>query len=149
VLEGIRRTVLQLERGEARLENAYARAVQPEGNLPAQQMLADVFAVTDRGWRGIGVIPQSGWRLRDRYRDFDAEVRFAVQDIHTQESAFCHSGEVLRGLLKPNQCPAFGKECTPRTPSAPRWCRARARARRIISMGGLFKSRSYSDESRV
>jgi hydrogenase expression/formation protein HypD len=116
VLEGIRRTVLQLERGEARLENAYARAVQPAGNLPAQQMLADVFAVTDRGWRGIGVIPQSGWRLRDRYRDFDAEVRFAVQDIHTQESAFCHSGEVLRGLLKPNQCPAFGKECTPRTP---------------------------------
>ena len=116
VLEGIRRTVLQLERGEARLENAYARAVQPAGNLPAQQMLADVFAVTDRGWRGIGVIPQSGWRLRERYRDFDAEVRFAVQDIHTQESALCHSGEVLRGLLKPNQCPAFGKECTPRTP---------------------------------
>lgn len=116
VLEGIRRAVLQLERGEARLDNAYARAVRPEGNLPAQQMLADVFTVTDRGWRGIGVIPQSGWRLSEHYRDFDAEVRFAVQAIHTQESAHCHSGEVLRGLLKPNQCPAFGKECTPRTP---------------------------------
>jgi hydrogenase expression/formation protein HypD len=116
VLEGIRRAVLQLERGEARLDNAYARAVRPEGNLPAQQMLADVFVATDRGWRGIGVIPQSGWRLSERYRDFDAEVRFAMQAIHTQESALCHSGEVLRGLLKPNQCPAFGKECTPRTP---------------------------------
>lgn len=116
VLEGIRRTVLQLERGEARLDNAYARAVRPEGNVAAQRMLADVFEVTDRGWRGIGVIPQSGWRLSASYRDFDAEVRFAVQDIHTQESTLCHSGEVLRGLLKPNQCPAFGRECTPRTP---------------------------------
>ncbi|HQY93553.1 hydrogenase formation protein HypD [Caldilinea sp.] len=116
VLEGIRRTVLQLERGEAQLENAYTRAVNRAGNLPAQQMLADVFEVTDRGWRGIGVIPNSGWRLRDVYRDFDAETRFAVQNIHTEESALCHSGEVLRGLLKPNQCPAFGKECTPRTP---------------------------------
>ncbi len=116
VLEGIRRAVTQLEAGEARLENAYPRAVRREGNLPAQKMLADVFAVTDRGWRGIGVIPQSGWRLSDRYRDFDAEVRFAVTDIHTQESPICRSGEVLQGLLKPNQCPAFGKECTPRTP---------------------------------
>jgi hydrogenase expression/formation protein HypD len=116
VLEGIRRAVAQLEAGEARLENAYPRAVRREGNLPAQQMLADVFTVTDRGWRGIGVIPQSGWRLSDRYRDFDAEVRFAVTDIHTQESPICRSGEVLQGLLKPNQCPAFGKECTPRTP---------------------------------
>jgi hydrogenase expression/formation protein HypD len=116
VLEGIRRTVTQLESGEARLENAYARAVQHEGNLPAQQMLSDVFEVTDRGWRGIGVIPQSGWRLSERYRAFDAEVRFAVTGIHTQESPLCRSGEVLQGLLKPNQCAAFGKQCTPRTP---------------------------------
>jgi hydrogenase expression/formation protein HypD len=116
VLEGIRRTVRQLEQGEARLENAYARAVQREGNRPAQQMLADVFTVTDRSWRGIGVVPQSGWRLSDRYREFDAEVRFAVQEIQTQESPLCRSGEVLQGLLKPPQCPAFGKECTPRTP---------------------------------
>ncbi|HRW48397.1 MAG TPA: hydrogenase formation protein HypD [Caldilinea sp.] len=116
VLEGIRRAVLQLERGDARLENAYARAVSREGNQPAQAMLADVFAVTDRGWRGIGVIPQSGWRLSERYRAFDAEERFAVGDIRTQESPLCRSGEVLQGLLKPNQCPAFGQQCTPRTP---------------------------------
>ncbi|MBX3012004.1 MAG: hydrogenase formation protein HypD [Caldilineaceae bacterium] len=116
LLEGIRRTVQQLERGQAQLDNAYPRAVRPEGNLPAQKMLADVFAVTDRGWRGIGVIPQSGWRLRREFQSFDAEIRFAVTDIHTAESTLCHSGEVLKGRLKPNQCPAFGKECTPRTP---------------------------------
>ncbi len=116
VLEGIRRTVQQLEEGRAELENGYPRAVRPEGNLPAQKMLADVFEVTDRGWRGIGVIPQSGWRLRDAYRAFDAETRFAVEDLHTAESTLCHSGEVLKGRIKPNQCPAFGKECTPRTP---------------------------------
>lgn len=116
VLEGIRRTVLQLEAGEARLDNAYARAVVREGNRPAQAMLADVFETVDRGWRGIGVIPQSGWRLSAKYREFDAELRFAVQEIATQESEQCHSGEVLRGRLKPNQCPAFGTLCTPRTP---------------------------------
>jgi len=116
VLEGIRRAVLQLERGDAQLDNAYARAVSHTGNRPAQSMLADVFEVTDRSWRGIGVIAQSGWRLSERYRAFDAEERFAVADIHTQESPLCRSGEVLQGLLKPNQCPAFGKQCTPRTP---------------------------------
>jgi hydrogenase expression/formation protein HypD len=116
VLEGIRRAVVQLEAGRAELENAYARAVQPAGNVAAQRMLADVFEVTDRSWRGIGVIPQSGWRLRDTYRAFDAEARFAVGDIRTVESPLCHSGEVLQGLLKPHQCPSFGKQCTPRTP---------------------------------
>jgi hydrogenase expression/formation protein HypD len=116
VLEGIRKSVLQLEQGRAELENAYPRAVQPEGNLAAQKMLADVFVITDRAWRGIGVIPQSGWRLSAKYAEFDAETRFAVTNIHTEESALCHSGEVLQGLIKPNQCPAFGKQCTPRKP---------------------------------
>lgn len=116
VLEGIRRTVQQLEAGRAELENAYPRAVHHEGNLPAQKMLSDVFEITDRGWRGIGIIPQSGWRLCAAYRTFDAETRFAVENIRTEESPLCHSGEVLKGRIKPNQCPAFGKECTPRTP---------------------------------
>ena len=116
VLEGIRRVVIQLEEGRAELENAYARAVRYEGNVPAQQMLRQVFEITDRTWRGIGEIPQSGWRLSEAYRDFDAERRFHVGDIHTRESAICRSGEVLQGLIKPSQCPAFGKECTPRTP---------------------------------
>lgn len=116
VLEGIRRTVKQLEAGEAFVDNAYQRAVTIEGNKPAQKLLTDVFELSDRAWRGIGVIPQSGWRLSQAYRDFDAEHRFDVGSIRTQESSLCHSGEVLQGTLKPNQCPAFGKQCTPRTP---------------------------------
>lgn len=116
VLEGIRRTVALLEAGEAKVDNAYARVVSFEGNKTAQAMLEDVFEVTDRAWRGIGTIPKSGWRLSDRYRDFDAEYKFQVSGIETKESALCHAGEVLQGALKPNQCPAFGKECTPRNP---------------------------------
>jgi hydrogenase expression/formation protein HypD len=116
LLEGIRRTVLQLEQGRHELENAYARVVTERGNEPAQAMLAEVFEPVDRAWRGIGVIPASGWRLADAYRDFDAEIRFGVTDVTAVESPLCRSGEVLRGTLKPNQCPAFGKECTPRTP---------------------------------
>lgn len=116
VLEGIRRTVKQLEAGEALVDNAYPRAVTEGGNKPAQALLAEVFEVTDRAWRGIGVIPQSGWKLSQAYQDYDAELRFNVTDIHTQESPLCQSGAVLQGLIKPHQCPAFGKQCSPRTP---------------------------------
>ena len=116
ILEGIRRTIAQLEKGRHELENAYSRAVTEEGNLPAMAMLRDVFEVIDRTWRGIGMIPQSGWKLSERYADFDAEERFAVTDIHTSESPLCRSGEVLQGLIKPHECAAFGKECTPRKP---------------------------------
>jgi hydrogenase expression/formation protein HypD len=116
ILEGIRRAVLQLESGRHELENAYARAVPAEGNPAAMQMLSDVFEVTDRAWRGIGMIPGSGWRLAPAYADFDAETRFSVTDIHTEESSICRSGEVLQGLIKPQECAAFGCECTPRNP---------------------------------
>ncbi|WP_194828081.1 hydrogenase formation protein HypD [Nocardia sp. XZ_19_231] len=116
ILEGIRRTVTQLEDGRHQLENAYPRAVRAEGNLAAKTMLTDVFDVTDRAWRGIGVIPDSGWQLSERYRAYDAEHRFAVTDLHTEESSICRSGEVLQGLIKPHECAAFGKECTPRNP---------------------------------
>jgi hydrogenase expression/formation protein HypD len=116
ILEGIRRTVIQLESGRHELENAYPRAVQAGGNLPAKAMLEDVFEVTDRAWRGIGMIPQSGWRLSPAYREFDAEHRFSVTGIHTAESDICRSGEVLQGMIKPHECAAFGKECTPRNP---------------------------------
>ena len=116
VLEGIRRTVLQLEQGRAELENAYPRAVSAEGNLTAQQVVADVFQTCDRAWRGIGTIPASGWRLSPAYSDFDAEQRFDVGGITTSESPLCRSGEVLQGLLKPYECEAFGTACTPRRP---------------------------------
>ncbi len=116
ILEGIRKTVVQLEEGRYELENAYPRAVPADGNKAAKEMLNDVFEVTDRTWRGIGMIPQSGWRLSGDYADYDAEQRFQVGDIRTGESTLCRSGEVLQGLLKPHECAAFGKECTPRNP---------------------------------
>jgi hydrogenase expression/formation protein HypD len=116
ILEGIRRTVLQLESGRHELENAYPRAVPADGNPTARRMLADVFEVTDRAWRGIGTIPGSGWRLSEAYRDWDAEARFDVGGIHIEESSVCRSGEVLQGLIKPHECAAFGTLCTPRNP---------------------------------
>ena len=116
LLEGVRQVVELLESGTSELRNAYPRAVTDAGNTVAQQALADVFAVTDRQWRGIGMIPQSGWTLSPRYAEFDAERRFGVGQLHVQESGDCRAGEVLQGLIKPNQCPAFGTTCTPRTP---------------------------------
>jgi hydrogenase expression/formation protein HypD len=116
LLDGIRRAVIQLEAGQHEVENAYERIVSFDGNQPAQKLLAEVFEVTDRAWRGIGVIPKSGWRLAPVYQDFDAESRFHITGIHTQESPLCRSGDVLRGAIKPAECGAFGKECTPRHP---------------------------------
>lgn len=116
LLDGILRAVRQLEEGRAEVENAYARAVQPEGNPRSRQLLAEVFEVCDRQWRGIGLIPCSGYRLHDDYREFDAERRFAVETLTAQESSVCISGEILRGQKKPHQCPAFGLDCTPQTP---------------------------------
>jgi hydrogenase expression/formation protein HypD len=116
LLEGVLRAVRQLEAGRAEVENQYARAVRPEGNPQAMRLIEDVFEVCDRKWRGVGLIPRSGYRLREGYRDHDAERRFEVEAIDTRESSVCISGEVLRGLKKPHECPAFGKECTPQTP---------------------------------
>jgi hydrogenase expression/formation protein HypD len=116
VLDGIRRVIVQLENGRYEVENAYARVVSMAGNTAAQAMLRDVFAPTDRKWRGIGSIPLSGWSLSETYREFDAEHKFDVTGIKTQESPLCRAGEVLQGTIKPHQCEAFGKECTPRNP---------------------------------
>jgi hydrogenase expression/formation protein HypD len=116
MLEGVLRTVQQLEAGQAVVENQYSRAVRREGNRAARQLIEGVFEVCDRKWRGVGMIPQSGFKLRDEFRDHDAERLFEVDNIETQESTRCISGHVLRGLKKPHECPAFGKECTPQTP---------------------------------
>ncbi len=116
VLEGIRRTVVQLESGRHEVENAYPRAVAAAGNPAAKAMLADVFEPTDRMWRGIGVIANSGWRLSARYRDHDAALRFDANAPSDPEPTICRSGEVLQGLVKPHQCAAFGRQCTPRNP---------------------------------
>ncbi|HET6445620.1 MAG TPA: hydrogenase formation protein HypD [candidate division Zixibacteria bacterium] len=116
IMQGILATVKQLENGQATAANAYARAVTFEGNKPAQAVINKVFHQVDRKWRGIGVIPKSGWGLRPEYADFDAEKRFSVEDIHPEESSLCIAGQILLGLKKPGDCSAFGKECTPEHP---------------------------------
>ncbi len=116
LLEGVLRTVQQLEAGRAGVENQYARCVRPEGNPASRQLIEDVFEVCDRKWRGVGLIPKSGFKLRYEYRDHDAERLFEVDDIETNESPLCISGQVLKGLKKPHDCPAFGRQCTPQNP---------------------------------
>ena len=117
LLHGILDCIKQLEAGTHRVGNAYERSVSREGNQPAQAVIRKVFEMTDRAWRGMGVIPMSGYRLRAEFAAFDAEMRFPeVQKIETKESTVCISGLVLQGRKKPRECPAFGKECTPQTP---------------------------------
>jgi hydrogenase expression/formation protein HypD len=116
LLEGVLRTVRQLEAGRAEVENQYGRAVRREGNAQSKKLMDDVFEVCDRKWRGVGLIPKSGYKLRYEYRDHDAEHLFEVDAIETQESPLCISGQILKGLKKPHDCPAFGKQCTPQTP---------------------------------
>jgi len=114
--QGILQTVRMLEQGRIEVENAYARLVTFEGNQPAQNSIHEVFEDCDRTWRGIGVIPMSGWRLRPEFAAFDAEKRFDVGTIQTKESPLCIAGQILQGMKKPHDCPAFGKECTPEHP---------------------------------
>src|SRR5574341_1280081 len=116
LLRGVLAAVRQLEAGKAEAENAYERAVTLEGNQPAQKVVSRVFQSVDRKWRGIGMILQSGWGLQPEFEAFDAERRFAVGEITTQESPLCIAGEILQGMKKPPQCLAYGKECTPQTP---------------------------------
>lgn len=114
--QGILMTVRQLERGRAEVENAYSRVVSREGNRPAQEVIARVFEVKDRKWRGIGVIPDSGYGLREEFSAFDAEKRFDVEAIQSEESPLCIAGQILQGRRKPADCAAFGKECVPEHP---------------------------------
>jgi len=116
MLEGVYMTVRQLEAGEAKVENQYARAVRPDGNEHSRKLIEEVFEICDRKWRGVGLIPKSGFKLRYEYRDHDAERLFEVEGIETEESTVCISGQVLRGLKKPHDCPAFGTSCTPASP---------------------------------
>lgn len=114
--QGILETVRMLESGKVEINNAYARAVTFAGNQPAQRMIDQVFVECDRAWRGIGVIPASGWQLRPEFDAFNAEKRFDVGEILTQESPLCIAGQIMQGLKKPHDCAAFGKQCTPETP---------------------------------
>jgi len=116
IAQGILTTVESLEAGTNEVKNAYIRAVTEEGNQSAQAVIEKVFEECDRKWRGIGLIPGSGWRLRSIYSKYDAEQRFQVETIQAEESPLCISGLVLQGLKKPDQCEAFGTLCSPENP---------------------------------
>jgi hydrogenase expression/formation protein HypD len=116
LMAGVLECIRQLERGDAATSIAYGRAVSREGNVAAQNAVDDVFEVCDRAWRGIGWIPKSGLRLRSEYRAWDAEHVFDVAEIAACENKDCISGQVLKGIKKPFECPAFGKTCTPEHP---------------------------------
>lgn len=116
LLLGIHKTIEQLEAGTHTVHNAYPRAVIRDGNRPAQAIIQQVFKTVDRNWRGIGMIPDSGWGLRDEYAEFNAEMRFDISHINTKESDICIAGQILTGQRKPPDCPAFGTLCTPERP---------------------------------
>jgi len=116
ILQGILMTLQQLEEGRSVVENQYSRSVRREGNRPAQELIHKIFQITDRAWRGIGLIPKSGYCLRNEYAAFDAENIFDVATIQTKESPLCIAGQVMQGLKKPHDCTAFGMQCTPEHP---------------------------------
>jgi len=116
LVEAILMLVRQLEKGEAKAENQYVRSVNYQGNLPAQRVMKEVFEIADQKWRGIGTIPVSGLRVREEYGDYDAARIFGLASITVDEPAECISAQVLQGLKKPTDCPAFGMRCTPQNP---------------------------------
>ncbi len=116
LMQGIFMTVAALEAGRIGVENQYSRSVRREGNLEARRMLDEVFEVCDRPWRGIGVIPKSGYRLRPAYAAHDALARFDVAGISAVESPLCIAGTIMQGIKTPRECAAFGGRCTPEHP---------------------------------
>ncbi len=116
LLEAVNMLVAQLEGARAEVENQYVRSVSYQGNLAAQRIMQEVFEPCDRKWRGIGSIPMSGYRLRAEFAAHDAERAFDLAHCNAEEPAECISAEVLQGLKKPPDCPAFGTRCTPRNP---------------------------------
>ncbi len=116
LLQGILMTVRQLEEGRCEVENQYSRIVVKEGNLSAQDIINKVFEVTDRAWRGLDTIPKSGYGIKDNYAAYDASKKFVIDIEKASESKECMAGDIMKGIIKPNECPAFGKKCTPQNP---------------------------------
>jgi len=116
LVQGIYMAVCQLEEGREELENQYSRVVKREGNTAAIKVIQQVFKVGNREWRGIGEIPNSGYIITEAFKAYDAELKFQIEDITAPESSMCIAGEILRGIKKPFECPAFGKTCNPSNP---------------------------------
>ena len=113
LLEGILMTVKQLESGQYKLENQYARVVEANGNTPAIDAIEEIFEVTNREWRGIGEIPDSGYGVKSKYSDYDATQKFNIDISGLHEDLTCLSGDIMKGKIKPCNCPNFGEKCTP------------------------------------
>jgi hydrogenase expression/formation protein HypD len=116
LLQGLHMALQSLEAGRRGVEIQYSRAVTRDGNRAAQALLSEIFEPCDRQWRGIGVIPSSGYCLKPAWAEFDAALRFEVADLVAEESPLCIAGQVLQGLKRPSDCSAFGTLCTPDHP---------------------------------
>lgn len=116
ILQGILCCVRQLEQGRHEVENAYSRSVRPQGNRLAQRQIEEVFQLSDRKWRGLGLIPASGLELRPEYAPFDAVQRFGLQHLAAEPPSPCIAGQILQGIKKPYECPLFASTCTPEHP---------------------------------
>jgi len=151
ILQGVYMCVKQLEEGRYEVENQYARAVRRDGNIPAQQLVSQVFRVVPRKWRGVGEIPASGLGLTERFRPFDAELRFGIAHHTADEPGECISGLIMQGLKKPHECPAFGTRCTPERPlgatmvSSEGACAAYYRYRRVPVAGIPSEVRAHGE----
>lgn len=119
ILISVYKLTKQISEGRARLENEYTRAVRPEGNRSAINIMKEVLETRDDEWRGLGLIPASGLKLKEEYAAFDAEVRFSLNTKSAPPANGCRCGDVLRGRIGPDECPLFGKVCTPEDPVGP------------------------------
>lgn len=119
IMLAIKMLSAQIEKGEAKIENAYPRGVRENGNPKAQNLISEVFETCDSTWRGLGNIAGSGYKIRSAYKSFDAEEKFKIKAEPTQENKACKCGDVLRGIITPNECPLFGKVCNPQNPVGP------------------------------
>jgi hydrogenase expression/formation protein HypD len=140
ILQGTLMVVRQLEEGRAEVENEYSRILDRRGNVAAQKLINSVFEITDRKWRGVGSIPKSGYKLRWEFKDYDAERLFSVKEIDTQEPEACISGQILRGIKKPHDCPAFGVECNPLHPLGATMVSAEGACAAYYAYGRYLKS---------
>jgi len=117
LLLGIKECITLLEQGKHGVQNAYTRSVRREGNVPAQQLMKEIFEVCDQHWRGLGCIPKSGLKLKSDYSEFDTEQKFKLTFVEAEDKkTICIAGEILQGKKKPTDCPAFGTVCTPENP---------------------------------
>jgi hydrogenase expression/formation protein HypD len=119
IILGVDLLVRQIETRRPQVQIAYRRAVRPEGNTHALALMQKVFRVTPADWRGMGIIPESGLKILDEFKEYDAEQAFDLAPVETREAECCICAEILRGLKIPGDCPLFGSACTPEHPVGP------------------------------